>query len=130
VPLSDPLPAALTRSSSRDRTAANADTTTDCNLQAADGCETNLSTSVTNCGACGNACILPHASAACTGGACVVGECDSGFGNCNGSVADGCEANLLTSRTNCGACGVVCPTNFACVDGVCEQITSCLLPPC
>jgi hypothetical protein len=103
--------------------------TADCNLQPADGCETNLSNSVTNCGACGRTCGSAHATAACSAGQCLL-SCNSGFANCNGNSADGCEVDLLTSRTNCGACGVVCPTNFACIDGVCEQITSCLLPPC
>jgi hypothetical protein len=39
-----------------------------CNLNAADGCETNIQTSVSNCGVCGNDCLaLPHvASAACS----------------------------------------------------------------
>ncbi len=53
----------------------------DCNQNSADGCETNVSTSLTNCEA-GGWCALfgPNASAACTGGTCTIASCTNGFG--------------------------------------------------
>ena len=40
---------------------------------------------------------------ACSGGVCAIGACANGFADCNKVEADGCEANLDTSPTNCGA---------------------------
>ncbi|XXF79298.1 hypothetical protein P2318_05970 [Myxococcaceae bacterium GXIMD 01537] len=34
--------------------------------------------------------------------------CDVGFADCDGNAANGCEADLLASEANCGACGTVC----------------------
>jgi hypothetical protein len=49
--------------------------------------------------------------------------CGAGLADCNGLLADGCEANLA-SATSCGACGVVCKprpgTAVACVAGACS----------
>ena len=81
----------------------------DCNSNPADGCEVSLNTSLNNCGSCGNVCVTPpNASATCVGGACGL-VCNPGFADCNSSIADGCEVNLTSSVTNCGACGNVCP---------------------
>jgi hypothetical protein len=98
----------------------------DCNNNGLDGCETSLGTSAANCGACGHACNLPNAAPACAAGACAVGACNLGFGDCNGSAADGCET-LLTTNANCGACGAACalPNGAAsCATGTCA-LTGC-----
>jgi hypothetical protein len=98
----------------------------DCNGNGADGCEANLGTSPLHCGACGNACSVANATAACAGGACAVGACNLGFGDCDGSAANGCET-LLTTNQDCGACGVACalPHGAAsCTTGTCT-LTSC-----
>ncbi|MBP9197658.1 MAG: hypothetical protein KBF35_08325 [Saprospiraceae bacterium] len=80
----------------------------DCNGMISDGCETNINTSVTNCGSCGMVCNLANAVSACSGGVCVISFCDPGFSDCNNNVTDGCEINLNTSPLNCGGCGLVC----------------------
>jgi formylglycine-generating enzyme required for sulfatase activity len=76
----------------------------DCDGVAANGCEVDLTT-VASCGACGNACDLPHASPVCAPGGCAVGACAPGFADC--STAAGCETDL-SSVTSCRACGTVC----------------------
>jgi hypothetical protein len=38
-----------------------------------------------------------------------VATCATGFADCNGSVADGCETATGTDVGNCGACGKACP---------------------
>ncbi len=78
----------------------------ECNGLPSDGCETNLRTA-SHCGACGSMCSLPHASATCPAGACLVSSCDTSWADCNGSPSDGCEIDL-NSVDNCGGCGNVC----------------------
>ncbi len=67
---------------------------------------------VHTCGTCSNDCAsLSHVSgpATCSGGRCAfpASSCASGFGDCNGDPADGCEASLSTSD-HCGACSNAC----------------------
>ncbi len=99
----------------------------DCDGQAANGCETNLNASVGNCGTCGNACSFPNAGAGCSNGACAIGSCNAGFGNCDGQAANGCETDLDSSLGNCGTCGNACNlanASSACTGGVCA-VASC-----
>lgn len=63
-------------------------------------------------------CSLPNASPICAGGACAVGQCAPGYGDCDGSAADGCEAPLDTS-SNCGVCGHVCVGGQSCGGSAC-----------
>lgn len=83
------------------------------------GCETNTQSDPINCGTCGHVCSLPNASSICVNGACRVGSCQSGFGDCNGNPADGCETFLMDNPFNCGACGRVCPSEGECRGGHC-----------
>jgi hypothetical protein len=94
----------------------------DCNLDPADGCETNLATDTASCGACGRPCALAHASSACDG-ACFIAGCQVGWADCNQALVDGCERATGADVNNCGACGHVCriPPNATagCVSGNC-----------
>jgi hypothetical protein len=56
----------------------------------------------------------------CNKGICAY-ECATGFADCNGSSADGCETNLRTHAGNCGACGNACDVAAGqpCVEGKC-----------
>ncbi len=93
----------------------------DCNADASDGCEAPLD-SLTDCGACGVTCSVPGATATCAGGTCAIEGCDTGFGDCNADVSDGCETTLDT-LTDCGACGTACALANAtatCASGACE----------
>jgi hypothetical protein len=61
-----------------------------------------------NCGACGQRCAVgAHAVAACGSGRCGV-VCDTGYRDCDGDAATGCEASLADDLAHCGACGRVC----------------------
>jgi hypothetical protein len=94
----------------------------DCDGNGTNGCETSLLTAATSCGRCGNTCALANATAACDGGACVVGRCDAGFADCNGVAADGCEVDTRSSTASCGACGRACAVanaTAACASGAC-----------
>jgi hypothetical protein len=85
---------------------------TDCDGNAQNGCETETDYDPTNCGHCHAACsadTTKHvATAACSAGACVVGTCDPGWGNCNQITADGCEVDLSKDPANCGGCHMAC----------------------
>jgi hypothetical protein len=96
----------------------------DCDDDADTGCEATLATDVDNCGDCGVACVNEHGRTRCVEGECVP-TCAADFEDCDADPVDGCEANLGTSETNCGACGARCrPENAtgSCVDGVCEAV--------
>ncbi|MFO0627329.1 MAG: hypothetical protein U0325_17090 [Polyangiales bacterium] len=80
----------------------------DCDGNAANGCEVDLRTTVTHCGGCGQSCSLVNATARCDGGRCAVAACAQGFADCDGNAANGCEVDLRTSVTSCGACGAAC----------------------
>ena len=82
----------------------------DCAGGAADGCETNTSSNVAHCGACGNRCPVPaNATAACTNSTCGIGMCNAPFADCRNGAADGCETNTANDARNCGGCDKVCP---------------------
>jgi len=102
----------------------------DCDSSTFDGCETLLATDVNHCGGCGMPCgVLPHAFPKCEDSTCTIGGCESGFADCDGVVANGCEVDLSFDPANCGACENACPaiTNgtpkcagFACGIGTCD----------
>ena len=80
----------------------------------------NTSIDPSNCGACGTVCALPHTAAdGCASGSCTVQRCVPGFGDCDNSPSNGCEATLATDNTNCGACGRGCLTGQTCTGGAC-----------
>ena len=71
-------------------------------------------------------CEVPHGTAACAGGRCVVATCSDGYADCNALSVDGCEADL-GEGTTCGQCDVACAAStpvcapmgatFACTSG-------------
>lgn len=87
----------------------------------------DLRSSATHCGACDRACALDHATATCAAGACAVAVCASGFGDCDGMPANGCEADTRATAAHCGGCGMACAPASAtgtCTDGRCS-VASC-----
>ena len=98
-----------------------------CDGLGTNGCEVSTDNDVYNCGSCGKVCNLPHAQQACIAGDCAIGGCDSGYGNCDGNIANGCETNTNTNAYNCGSCGNICNlphAQEACIAGDCA-ISSC-----
>lgn len=80
----------------------------------------NTSTDPNNCGACGNVCSFPNATAYCSNSACGMASCLPGFSDCDGNPANGCETSLSNDPLNCGGCGIVCPSG-TCSAGLCMQ---------
>lgn len=96
-----------------------------CDQDNSNECEVNTRTDLENCGACGNACDLPHAVAECSAGECRIVEdgCEPGYFDCNGDPEDGCEIHLETNRRHCGACNKACNDingTPSCVAGECQ----------
>ncbi len=72
----------------------------DCDGNTENGCEIDLSLNKSHCGACNTACGQKNnATSLCDQGVCVH-NCNEGYGDCNASMADGCEAKL----DNLGQC--------------------------
>jgi hypothetical protein len=94
-----------------------------------DGCETNTTNDLANCGTCARACSASHvATQTCAGGLCT-SSCASGYGNCAQPAApaadDGCETDTNTDPGNCGKCGRACSAanvaTPACTGGLCTS---------
>lgn len=93
----------------------------DCNNNAGDGCETNVSGDVNNCGSCGYKCATPSVGeATCIDGVCGVTTCGARYKDCNGNATDSCETDTFRDASNCGGCGTVCAAGTNAV-GVCVQ---------
>jgi hypothetical protein len=85
-----------------------------------DGCETDLSASVDHCGDCGNSCTVDAVDQAdCVDGACVIVQCELGYGDCDDEPSTGCETDLDSDLDHCGECSIACPAPQSCVSGVC-----------
>ena len=73
---------------------------------------------VTQCGACGVACVAPDDACLPVDGGYACGQlCTAPASNCGGSCVD--ESN---DPANCGACGKFCPSHL-CANGVCQGST-------
>ncbi len=82
-----------------------------CDSNTANGCETNILTNPSHCGSCGYVCNIPHAIEGCSGGDCYIIGCETGYANCDGNTANGCEAYLDDGGGSCAAAttlGSVC----------------------
>lgn len=77
---------------------------------------------------CESACVAANATGTCVapGGYCSL-ACNAGWGNCDTTMSNGCEADLETSPAHCGGCNQPCsgpcgPSNSGtkeCVGGAC-----------
>ncbi len=89
----------------------------------------DLNSDVDNCSACGMSCSLPQvASPMCNNGQCFHAGCESYYGDCNGTLADGCETNLSYDPHNCSSCGHTCPSQPN-LPGICN-LGSCTYGAC
>src|SRR5262249_55665496 len=98
-----------------------------CDGRMDNGCETNTTSDVGNCGACGNRCVVGgNATASCSASKCGA-VCIEGFLDCDASLSNGCEIDSRNDSTNCGACGKACgPLNNSpksvCRAGACTPV--------
>ncbi len=78
----------------------------DCDLDAANGCETNTTGDALHCGSCSACPGRASAVASCVDSVCVY-ACTPGTDDCDGDPSNGCEADLSGPAT-CGSCANVC----------------------
>ena len=94
----------------------------DCNQVASDGCETDvMAYDAGNCGACAVVCAdsaANHTRGVCSNGTCG-SVCFRDFADCDALLANGCEADLLSSANHCGTCNTTCTGGMDCNDGLC-----------
>lgn len=88
----------------------------DCDGVYANGCEVDTLSTAARCGGClpaeggeGQDCSSLEGSAhvtvtSCSGGGCAIVGCDSGWVDCDGDFATGCETNTTSDEDNCGGC--------------------------
>jgi hypothetical protein len=99
----------------------------DCDIDPKNGCEADLKSSASSCGSCSVTCMAPNTPGSCRSGTCVTGQCNTGFGDCNNNLGDGCETDLKSSADHCGRCDTAChPANGegVCAAGKC-MVTGC-----
>jgi hypothetical protein len=98
----------------------------DCDMNAANGCESNLLNDVDHCGSCMFSCKAPNASTFCNGGNCDLQGCAAGWADCNLMAVDGCEIDVTSSMANCGGCNLNCDyanASEACSMGNCDLLS-------
>ena len=97
-----------------------------CNAIPGDGCEINTATDPKNCSKCGMACPAgANQTATCVASVCRP-VCNMGFGDCDGNVNNGCEADFSRDVNNCKACGTKCvmPNGVAgCAAATCTLVS-------
>ncbi len=94
----------------------------DCNNDPSDGCETDLSNDVNNCGFCHNRCSSSVGTPVCNNGVCDVSSCNPGLADCDPNDGQPCETNIWADPNNCGGCGNACSLQNAtalCANGTC-----------
>ncbi len=86
-------------------------------MQCEDGHCYDLNSDANNCGACGNVCSRPNATASCSGGSCSF-TCEADYSEC-----DSVCYQLKSDPDHCGDCNTKCSVSDAdnsCVEGQCK----------
>jgi hypothetical protein len=91
----------------------------DCDGDDRNGCEIQAEIDRLNCGDCGNVCPgAANSQPVCLDSTCGL-VCDAGRGDCDADPANGCETDLSSDTSNCGACNAVCSGLDPCLAGTC-----------
>lgn len=91
-----------------------------------DGFETDLSKTKEHCGTCDQGCTNQHGETECKGSKCEP-KCDSGWGNCDENLFNGCETNTMDTTAHCGGCKKECKNahgTTSCASGICAPFCS------
>lgn len=102
----------------------------DCDEQIDEGF--NLDSSLERCGACDTPCAPPRAAeAACLEGVCTIVACETGRGDCDGDLSNGCESLLDVyfldedgdqyGRGDITVQACVAPENYSALSGDCDD---------
>jgi hypothetical protein len=96
----------------------------DCDRLYNNGCEVDLNSNITNCGACNSRCPdVPHANGVCRLGVCYpTDSCDPGWADCDKNPTNGCEIDTTSDPSNCGSCNNLCQVVQRCVNKSCVDL--------
>lgn len=84
-------------------------------IEVCDGIDNNCSGTVDD-----NVSVLvKHGMGTCDAGRISIAQCANGYSDCDGQVANGCEADLMKDDENCGSCGNMCAASESCGLGFC-----------
>lgn len=78
-----------------------------CNNDWKDGCETNITNDIKNCGGCKNECKVDNGTPKCENKVCKIESCYFPYGDCDKDYYTGCE-KMLSTIENCGDCDNDC----------------------
>ncbi len=96
-----------------------------CDGSGTNGCEVATSGDVTHCGGCNTVCPnRVNASRTCSSGSCGF-TCNAGYGDCDTTASNGCEADLATDDNHCGNCNTQCGPTETCTTSACYAPVSC-----
>ncbi len=88
-----------------------------------DGLDNDCNSVVDDAAATDAQCAVANGTGLCRGGACTIISCRINRASCDGVRTNGCEVDLTTDPTNCGACGTSCGAG-PCVGGRCDRVTA------
>jgi formylglycine-generating enzyme required for sulfatase activity len=74
----------------------------------------------------GTSCVIANGFGTCQTGDCRITSCRAGFGDCDGTISNGCETVIDNNVDNCGICGNSCGESYylgVCDSGVCPLAT-------
>lgn len=75
-----------------------------CDMNISNGCETDTSKDINNCGMCNKVCSFPNAIFECVNSECKFINCKSGYIDLNGDIRDGCEYQCTISNNGVEIC--------------------------
>ena len=86
--------------------------------------DSSVSSCGSSCSPCGS---VVNGTAGCNGTSCQIASCLTGYANCDGVFADGCNVDTQTDPSNCSACMKVCSlpnASAGCANSACT-VASC-----
>lgn len=99
-----------------------------CDNNISNGCETDTSKDINNCGRCHKICAFPNAYSECVNSECKFIGCKSGYVNLNGDIKDGCEYQCSITNNGVEVCDGIDNNCNGFIDETCSCINGSKMP--